>query len=46
MLDPGSEFRHEAELAPIWGRHEYWDRMKEIISGGVLYPLSEVMEEE
>ena len=46
MLDPGSEFRDEAELAPIWGRHEYWDQMREITFGGVSYPLSEVTEEE
>lgn len=46
MLDPGSEFRSEKDLEPLWGRHKYWDRMKAIITKGVAYPLLDISEEE
>ena len=42
ILDPGSEFRKEEVLKPLWENHEHWPRMRQMISLGVDYPLEEV----
>ena len=46
ILDPGSEFRNEQSLEPLWRKHEHWPKMRQIISHGVNYPLTDVTQEE
>ena len=40
MLETGSEFRNVATLEPLWENHEHWQRMKEIVTTGLTYPLT------
>lgn len=46
ILDPGSEFRDEQSLEPLWAKHAHWPKMRQIISHGVDYPLDDISEEE
>ena len=44
MLEPGSEFRAKDILAPLLSQHEHWDKMEQIITTGVTYPLDHLPE--
>ena len=46
MVHPGSEFRQVEVVAELWQNHALWPKMKEIIEGGVNYPLEDIPEEE
>lgn len=44
MLEPGSKLRSTIILEPLFNKHERWDKMKDIISIGVTYPLEDLPE--
>ena len=44
MLEPGSEFRSRDILAPLLSQHEHWDKMEQIVTTGVTYPLEHLPE--
>ena len=45
MLEPGSEFRSSTTLQSLFEDHEHWDKMRDIISNGVSYPLEDLPEQ-
>ena len=45
MLEPGSESRKSGLLEQLWGKYEYWSKMKKIINEGLSYPLVDLPEE-
>ena len=45
MLEPGSEFRSHNTLKLLLFRHEHWDKMEQIITEGVSYPLKHLPEQ-
>ena len=46
MMDPGSDFRLNEILQPLFCHHEHWSKMTSIILEGVSYPLSTTTEAE
>ena len=46
MIHPGSEFRQVEVVEELWRNHVLWSKMREIIQGGVDYPLDDISEEE
>ena len=46
ILGPGSEFLEEEVLQSRWECHEYWPKMRQMISSGVDYPLDEMSAED
>ena len=46
IMEPGSEFRSIEQLQPLLHAHEHWEDMKQIMSTGVTYKLSNLSEEE
>ena len=39
IVTPGSEFRNIRHIEKIWQHHENWNKIKNIITQGVTYPL-------
>ena len=46
MMEPGSEFRHHSILKPLWESHPHWEKLKEIVTKGVNYPLETITEKD
>ena len=46
MLETGSEFGDVATLEPLWEHHNHWHKMKEIVTTGLTYPLTDIPETE
>ena len=44
MLETGSEFIEVATLEPLWEHHKHWHKMKEIVTTGLTYPLTDLPE--
>ena len=44
-LEYGSEFRTVEELAPIFSKHPYWDKMQSLLTVGSSFPLKPLEEE-
>ena len=42
MMDPGSESISESKLEPLFKDHKYWQKMSEIVSKVISYPLEEI----
>ena len=46
IMEPGSEIRSINKLQPLLNDHEHWEDMRQIMSTGVTYKLSNLPEEE
>ena len=44
ILEPGSEFIPTQSLYQLFSKHEYWDKIHDIIRTGVSYPLDDLPE--
>ena len=46
MLELGSEFRLKSVLEPLLKKHEHWEKINEIITYGITYPLKDIPEKD